>query len=246
MKKLITLVFILLVSTQMWAVAIKVVEQSKITFHNFSAGSYDVSNHILTVGTTQYNINNLVILSGAINTTAGSFLQVEVNMFSTSAGSIALWAPGTSFPNPNSALLVDFVQYGAAGQPYEAEAAAAGRWSVGAFVNAGLPITRSNNYGSFGASEWASSVTIDENTLSNIVSFQPLPFQNELNLRFEQGHGISEIVFYNVLGQLLLTKQVMQQTLSLTINTSDLQNGVYLVELRRIDGRNIVRKVIKR
>ena len=247
MKKLITLFFLVLLTLSSWAVALKVLEQTKLTFHNFSTNSFDVSNHILTVGTTQYNMNNLMVLSGTINTTAGSYLQVEIpGGIPIASGSVALWAPGTSFPNPSFALMVDFVQWGAAGQAYEAEAVSAGRWQAGTFVNATLPITRSNNYGSFGSSEWASSVGFDESALRAMVSFQPLPFQDELNLRFEQGHAFNEVRLYNVLGELITTKQIMQSTISLSLNTGSLKNGIYLIELRRDDGLSVVRRVVKR
>lgn len=247
MKKFITLIFLVAFTLSSNAVALKAMEQFKVTFHNYSNGNYDVTNFVFTIGTTQYNMNNLMVLSGNINTTAGSYLQVEIpGGLPINSGSAALWAAGVSFPNPNPVYLVDFVQWGAAGQAYESEAVAAGRWQAGTFVNASLPITRSGNYGSFGSSEWASSVGVDEGTLRAMVTFQPLPFQDELNLRFEQGHVFSEVRLYNVLGELITTKQIMQNTIALTLNTSALKNGIYLIELRRGDGLSVVRRVVKR
>lgn len=248
MKRLTTLfTFLVLVSFYTNAVAIHEVQAHKVACYNFSAGSYDMANHILTVGNTQYNVNSLTILSGALATTAGMYTELELPTYApTAAGSIALWAPGTSFPNPMSALMVSYVAWGAAGQAYEAEAVASGHWQVGAFVNYSLPIKRHSDYSGSGPGYWYSTMRVEENALCNKLELYPLPFQDELNLKFEQGHGITDVNLYNLLGQLVIHKSVMQQSAALTLATQELANGVYLLEAKGNKGQSQVRRVIKR
>ncbi len=247
MRKITFLLALVFLSVQTFGVALKVIEQTKITFHNFSSGPYDVSNHVITVGTTQYNTNSLMVIAGSLNTTAGSYVAFELPAAApVNQGSIALWASGVSFPNPVAALMVDYVQWGATGQAYEAEAISVGKWGASTFVNATLPITRSNNYGSWGASEWASSMDLPEATLDYLVEIGPVPFQDEITMKFEQGHDVNHIMLYNVLGQLIYQQEVMQASIIININSSNFKSGVYLVELQRNGKQSMVKRLVKR
>jgi hypothetical protein len=247
MKKITLLVALVFLTMQSFGVALKVVEPSKITFHNFSASTYDVSSHIITVGSTQYSTNSLMVVSGVLNTTAGSMVTFQLPTNApVNQGSIALWAPGTQFPNPIAALMIDFVQWGATGQAFEAEAISVGKWSANAYVNATLPITRDNDYNSWGVGNWASSMHVDESLLNSMVEIGPVPFTDEVTVTFEQGHNVNEVLLYNMLGELIYHKQIMQSSLITTIVTSELQNGVYLMELRRTGKQSIVKRLVKR
>jgi hypothetical protein len=245
MKKLTFLFTLLLVSHVAFSVAVKTVETDKLTFHNFSAWSYDVTGHIITVNTTQYMVGNLTVVTGTINTAAGTFLTFSGITAGSSSGSVALWAPGTVFPNPSPANLVDFVQWGAAGQAYASVAIAAGLWSSGTFVNSSLPITRSNNYGSTGSSEWASSMALAEISLEQMVQIGPLPFDDELNFKFEQGHDFTLIRVYDVLGKLLHKQKFILPSESFIYHSSKLKKGVYLVQLETVTGKVLVKRVLK-
>jgi hypothetical protein len=247
MKKTTFLLIAVFFSMQLFGVALKIIESTKITFHNFSANPYDMAGHILTIDANQYMINNMTILSGSLSTVGGDYVEMELPASANAAsGSIALWAPGTNFPNPSYALMVDFVQWGAGGQEYETQAVNAGRWAVGAFVNASLPIARSNNYGSWGASEWASSVGLDEKALEAMVQVGPVPFDTEINMSFEQGHSFNEVFVFNMLGELVYTQKLMQHTASLKLNTAELKSGVYLIEIKSNNRVGIVKRLVKR
>jgi hypothetical protein len=248
MKRITTLFAILmLVAFESWAVAIHAVQSDRVIFHNFSAGTYDMTGHILTVGTTQYNVNVLNVISGALATTAGMYTELELPANAPSAaGSVALWASGTNFPNPISALMVSYVAWGAGGQAYEAEAVAAGKWQVNAYVNFTLPIKRSLDYAGNGPSYWYSSMGKEEISILNFLEVYPSPFHDELNLRFEQGHDYSDVLLYNVLGQLIYQKRIMQETVALNLTTSELKQGIYLLEVRTNKGKSQVKKMVKR
>ena len=248
MKKIITLLSVVLLAVvQVDAVAIAEVQLNRVGFYNYSAGPYDMTGHILTVGTTQYNVNVLNVITGALATTAGMYTELELPANAPSAaGSVALWAPGTHFPNPISALMVSYVAWGAGGQAYESEAVAAGKWQLNAFVNYTLPIRRNSDYTTSGAGNWYSTMGQEETSVLNFLEVYPSPFQDELNLRFEQGHDYTDVLLYNVMGQLLYQKRLMQETAALNLTTSELKPGIYLLEVRTITGKSQVKRLVKR
>jgi len=248
MKRLITLLTILLVvSIESWAVAVHAVQVDRVVFHNFSAGPYDMSGHILTVGTTQYNVNGLNVLTGALATTAGMYIELELPANAPSAaGSVALWAPGTNFPNPISALLVSYVAWGAAGQPYEAQAVASGKWQTNGFVNYTLPIRRNGDYTTNTSANWYSTMGLNESIYFTLVEVYPSPFTNRLNLKFEKGHNYTTLALYSVCGQVLYQRPISQETTALSIHTYELKPGIYLLELRKSNGYTQVKRLIKR
>jgi hypothetical protein len=142
--------------------------------------------------------------------------------------------------------MIDFVQWGATGQAYEAEAISVGKWPANAYVNATLPIARDNDYTSWGVGSWASSMNVDENLLNTLVEIGPVPFTDEVTVTFEQGHDVNEVLLFNMLGELIYHKQIMQSSMIVTIATNELQNGVYLMELRRSGRQSMVKRLVKR
>ncbi len=246
MKKIILLTISFLFSQLAFCVAIKVLESNKASLHNFSGGNYNVSNHIITVNSNQFNTNTLTVLSGSLMTTAGTYVVLGGISLPSAMGSMALWAPGTTFPNPSPAKLVDFVQWGADNQAYLSVAIAAGLWSAGTFVNASLPIARSGNYGSSGASEWWSSLSTVNYSFEDFVQIGPIPFDHQLNFEFVQGHAFTSIAIYNLLGKLLIELQIPQDATMLTYQTERLTNGIYLLQLKTANGSVLTKRLNKK
>ena len=243
----ITILFVLCFAVQsVFAVAAKTVEEARVTFHNFSGGPYDVSGHFVTVNNTSHTVGSLTIIAGVLNTPAGSLLIFGGLNIPKNQGSLALWAPGTDMNNPKSSDMIDFVQWGSGGQPFESLAVAAGLWAAGTFVNSGLPITRSNNYGNVGSGEWSSSLNVREYNTEDFVEIGPMPFEDHINLVFTQGHRFTEANLYSVLGKLVEHMDIMQSTASLSLSTHEMANGVYLIELKTSDGNLLIKKLIKR
>ena len=74
----------------------------------------------------------------------------------------------------------------------------------------------------------------------------PVPFQDEINLKFEQGHDVNHIKLYNVLGELIYQQEVMQASIIVNINSSNFKSGVYLVELQRNGKQSMIKRLVKR
>ncbi len=69
----------------------------------------------------------------------------------------------------------------------------------------------------------------------------PNPFKNELNFNLGSGQRIEKINIYDMQGKLMLSKQNPENNL----NTNELLNGIYVVELTLDDQSMIKRKIIK-
>lgn len=121
--------------------------------------------------------DNIAIASGGrvtihtnttgVNTATDFFVQTLPDL--PASGSVALYVPNSVAPAlTNTATIIDFVQWGASGQPNEATAAAATFWSTGdaiVGVAAGHSIERCST--SYGLGAWAEIATPNFGTNGN-------------------------------------------------------------------------------
>jgi hypothetical protein len=84
---------------------------------------------------------------------------------------------------------------------------------------------------------WKTSV--NPNVISNLNVY-PNPFNNEI--RIANAENVSRITITNLIGQVVMDMPYRGET---TINTSDLNNGLYLVVFQSANGQRVVRKMIK-
>jgi hypothetical protein len=83
----------------------------------------------------------------------------------------------------------------------------------------------------------------DENKSFNAINIYPNPTKNILNI--ENISPNSTIKIYDISGRLIITQKSNQQ-ITLAINTSDLLNGIYLLELGNENSRHFERIVINK
>jgi hypothetical protein len=84
-----------------------------------------------------------------------------------------------------------------------------------------------------------STVGVSENTLANDINIYPNPANNVLNVTLNNFNSDDKIVFYSVVGKVVLSQKITQK--NTTINTSKLVNGVYVLS---IPTKNITKRVI--
>jgi hypothetical protein len=118
----------------------------KIEISNLGTLSGDLGRYRISVDVTAVTIpaNNVPIAPGATITihTAESGTNTSTDLFmpalgllDDAQGSVALYAPNTVAPTlVDATQAIDYVEWGAAGQPNEATAITAGNWTAGAFV----------------------------------------------------------------------------------------------------------------
>ena len=104
-----------------------------VELYNGGTQAEDVSNYFLCVGPGTYRqISGLTVVNGTTTIAPGEFLTVTYDQLDATADGLGLYIDNSGFGNP--ATLIDFVQYGAAGDARESEAVAAGLWPEGEFV----------------------------------------------------------------------------------------------------------------
>lgn len=85
---------------------------------------------------------------------------------------------------------------------------------------------------------WKTSV--DEPAVISNLNVYPNPFNNEI--RIANAENVARITITNLIGQVVMDMPYRGET---TINTSDLNNGLYLVVFQSANGQRVVRKMIK-
>jgi len=130
----------------------------RIEIANLGGDTGDLGRYRISInGTTTalVPLNSALVLPGSspgrvvIHTNEGTTGSTANNMFMAigdlpAVGSVALFAPNTVGPSlADATQIVDFVQWGATGQPNEATAIAAGLWTAGESVD---PVPPSGNY----------------------------------------------------------------------------------------------------
>ena len=130
----------------------------RIEIANLGGDTGDLGRYRISInGTTTalVPLNSALVLPGSspgrvvIHTNEGTIGSTANNMFMAigdlpAVGSVALFAPNTVGPSlADATQIVDFVQWGATGQPNEATAIAAGLWTAGESVD---PVPVSGNY----------------------------------------------------------------------------------------------------
>jgi len=96
--------------------------------------------------------------------------------------------------------------------------------------------------------EMLTSVGLNEKEpVNNLIRLFPNPFKNEINIRINNGHTISEFLGFritNVLGKTLIEGNLNEHLNIKPINLSELPTGVYFFETK-IDNRNYHFKILK-
>lgn len=225
---------------------------SELTFYNFSQSDYDVSDHYITVGTTEYAVNNLSISYGSLTVSPGDSVRFSGFSFKTSAvtaNSVALWAPGTFPGTPGPSDMVDFVQYGDTGQPFEDLAIQSFRWTVGDYIT-GEPDYVRTSFNFTGSDEWTALNNVSTgivNILDNAnVDISPNPFNQEITVEL---NGLAEFVtecqLIDYSGKVINSVQGIRENKIKLETDAGLPAGIYLVRILGMDGSATTRKILK-
>lgn len=245
-KTLFTFVMMALCATQVFAVEFVKVTANSIRFYNWSSGNFDMTGMKVSVGNTWHNIGDLTLSSGDLLVTPGSNTELSGINAPSDKGSVGLWYNGVNTSNPNATFLASYVQYGAANQAYENIAVASTLWGAGDFVVGGLPLTRDNDFNSFGVSHWTGSgISIKENHLDDI-RITPNPFHDQFTMinskAFQAEYSIE---LHNIIGQVVYSKLAIKED-EIRVNTALLESGVYLLRLSDNNGNVLIKRVVKR
>ena len=211
---------------------------NEFALKNFGSTAVDISNYrlcALFVYTT--NLSSLNVLSGSLNLTPGN--TVELKGFTLAAQSdFGLFLPGSSildFGDQN--FLVDFVEWGSAGNGRESVAVAKGIWGAGDFISTSPPYQHTSSGAQNGVTFWLSIITAlpDDIVLNKTeIVIYPNPFEDfailALNYPFENKGSELLLVFYNLQGREIRIERIVSDKTK--IARDNLPNGTYFLVLR--------------
>jgi hypothetical protein len=85
-----------------------------------------------------------------------------------------------------------------------------------------------------------------ENAILNEAVLYPNPFTNEINVDFSStSFKIFKVEVFNTIGVSIVSKKINQDN-KITLNTSNLANGIYLIRLTNDLGDTVLKKMIKK
>jgi hypothetical protein len=261
MKK-ITLIALLCVTVMHTSATIRVKNfdpiMSKLVIQNFVSFAYNYELFQISIGNNYYTLNTLNYTGNLYMAAYAYVYFTNINMppftangpDALSGTSIAIWYPNSLPNNATPSNLVDFLQYGSAGNPYESVAVAAGKWTAGDFISVSPPYQFNgtiNDYGStfFSTATDVPSIASPENSLH----IAPNPATTTLTLyvpkNFNSSRQPVELTIYNANGSAVLTT-VKEATEEYLVDCSGLSEGIYTVRLKDGNGDCLTRSLVKK
>jgi hypothetical protein len=142
--------------------------------------------------------------------------------------------------------MASYVQYGFAGNPFEALAASINLWTVGAFVHGGPPLTRDTDWSSDGAQHWSGTIlsTVEKSILQTI-KIGPNPFNEQLIIKTNQAINDFSVELLNISGSINFQGRAIKED-EVIINTVLLSEGIYFLKITDSNGETMTRRLIKK
>lgn len=195
-------------------------DTKQFTIENFGTCTEDLTAYRLCSENNYFLFNNLTLISGNMNLASGSSATFEWGSWNPSltGADLALYIPFADFNNPIDML--DFVQWGSAGNGREAIADLAGFWTAGDFITDSSPFEFSGGANDRGVSFWSGSppptpcaitnlalgngtgCTVSDLSFSQevIIIYENAPLTGSINLNGEVFPILSSPQTYNLTG----------------------------------------------
>ena len=134
---------------------------NEFTLKNFGSSTVDISTNRVCTEFSYATINTLTVLSGSTNLAAGASVTLTGHTIDAGANGadFGFFIPSPTFSNP--AHMLDFVQFGSAGNGRESVAVTKGIWVAGDFLATQSKYYFNGSGGQFGILNWRQSMCDD-------------------------------------------------------------------------------------
>lgn len=250
LQSLLILVFVLTANYSQAQLRIILVDSDngQIWLRNYGTASVDITGYRFAHKGNYPALTSLTLVGGGVIIGPANTRIISGFTFAshTVGSDVSLFVPGTlaaDFTSP--AKMVDFMQYGAAGNLTESVAVSKGIWGAGTFV-AGLPSFLYSGNGStdVGVAFWTGNPSaVNENVLNSRVSVYPNPVSDLLYVDITNHNIINSYKLINMLGEIVLESSNVKFLNYFTIDVSNLARGNYSLQLHS-EGNVEVEKII--
>ncbi len=225
----------------------------EVTIKNFGASTVDISGYWFCVKRTYASFATATIIDGSLNLTPNSEVTLAVNAsagLDNVASDVSIYL-SSGFGTASN--MVDFMQYGdsfpdATGSNAGREGAAVsqGLWVAGTFILGDpAPWDYTGNGTQNGVDFWSSeTLSSNDEFLNRALAIYPNPVNETLNIKNLQEIRLKDITFYDMTGRQIVSKSLITN-FSGDISLKSLNSGIYTLRLSDLDGRTLVRKLIK-
>lgn len=209
---------------------------NQITLKNFGAQPQDISSFWFCSLFVYGQLNSLDLVSGSLLLMPQEQAVLGGFEITDAAADLGFYLTN-SFASPSQ--MIDFVQWGAAGQGRESVAVAAGLWTAGDFLQVPGPYAYNGDGTQNGIGFWQ-VLSVSDFALSNLKIY-PNPASDVLNLVYDGTIDISQYKIYSVDGKVVKFGTIHSNN---SIIVSNLRTGFYFLKLTDTSNNSVVKRFL--
>lgn len=212
----------------------------KITIKNFGSSDVNIQDYRICSLFTYRTLSSLTIVSGDFNLSENEEVEIMSNFnINDTAADFGLYLATGAFSD--AASMVDFLQWGSAGNGRESVANTAGIWNTGDFISVSGPYAYNGNGSNSGVSFWETATLSIAKEDQLQFEVYPNPVKNQINLKTAFSFTKLETVLFDTNGKELKRRVLVGNE---SLNVSDLSGGMYILLIK--DGAKTgVKKIFK-
>ena len=205
-----------------------------VTIKNFGTTTENVGNYRLCSLFTYRTLSSqTTLVSGSFNLAPDAEVTVSSSGFLNDSGAdLGLYLPSGSFGS--AANMVDFTQWGSAGNGRESVAVSAGLWTAGTFINVAAPYEFNGTSGDSGVNFWGTLLSVNDFNALSSFSISPNPSNAIINIQLERSPSNLTVEVFDILGKQIII-QNLKNTNTTQVDISNWNNGVYLIKISNDD-----------
>ena len=243
--------FILLLSSTYSNAQIRLVEVNpgtdRVTIKNFGASTVDISTYWFCSLFDYDQLSTLTVVTGSLNLASGATVVISgssVALLRDSDADLGLYINNSNFGSASN--MIDFMQWGDAGNGRESVANTGGFWTTGDFLAGSGPFVYNGNGNQNGVSFWQNgTLSVRDEILSAALSLYPNPTSEVLNIKKLQNVNLSNASIFDVTGRLLSSIDLTQTISEKSIPLNNISTGLYFIRITDDQGGIIAKRFIK-
>ncbi len=216
---------------------------NKATIKNFGTSTIDISSYWFCTLFAYDQLSSLTVDSGSLNIANGATVVISGVNLNNSDADLGLYNTN-SFGS--STAMVDFMQWGDAGNGRESVANTAGIWTTGNFLAGSGPFIYNGDGSQNGITFWQEgTLSIRDVILNASLSIYPNPVVETLKIKKLQNINLKIASIFDISGRLISSVDLTQTISEKRIALNSITKGIYFIRITDDQGGTIAKKFIK-